>query len=95
MALDDLVKNRAMEVGEVKSSLDAEDVEMPEQWWQHLAEHDPHWLTMWINSDNKKQIKYFISLLDTVIQDEIDGTIVTDEQEREARAIRDELIEKL
>lgn len=95
MGLDDVTKNRAMQVGEVKSSLDPEQVEMTEDFWETMAGHYPEMLYWDAKCFDEKQIRYFISLLDKVIQDEVSGTTFSDEQIRAAESAREELLEFL
>lgn len=95
MGLDDLTKNRAMQVGDVKSSMDPEQIEMTEEFWETMACHHPYMLHWDARSQSEKQIRYFLMLLDKVIQNDIEGTKVTDSQKREAEDAREELLDYL
>lgn len=92
MGLDDLTKNRAMQVGEVKSSMEPEQVEMTEDFWETVALHYPSLLYWDAREQSEKQIRYFISILDKIIQGEVPGTKVTDSQKIEAKDAREELL---
>jgi len=95
MGLDDVVKDRAMQVGEVKSSLHPEQVEMTEDFWETMAVHYPEMLYWDAREYSEKQIRYFISLLDKVIQNNINGVEISDSEIRSAEDAREELLEFL
>lgn len=96
MTLDNFISDqKETDVGEVYSSLDPEDVEMSRIWWQSMAQHHPEMLA-WRPSDmSEDQTRYFIQLLDNVIQDQVSGTAITDEEAEYAEQYRWELEEQL
>lgn len=95
MALDDIVRNRAMGVGEVKSSLEAEDVEMTEEFWEVMALYHPEMLIWDARWFSEKQIRYFLMLLDKALSGEISDHHAPEDQKRHIEETREELLEYL
>lgn len=94
MGLDDLVKERAYEVGEVNVDR-PRTMNLTDEWWRTMAAHFPHMLFYDAQHFTDKQIKWYISLLDEVIQDEMYGMSSSDSQIDEARRARERLLEYL
>lgn len=96
MALSDFIKeNKDLEIGKVTSDMDAEDVEMPERWWQDIAQYRSYTLAMNAHDMSERQTRFFISLLDNVIQDDIYGSNTSEEEREQARAARETIIEEM
>lgn len=93
MALDDITKQEKYPIGEVSS--DRKSISFDDDWWEAMALHYPH-MFVW-HPDNMKEgeIKLLISHLDDVILGEIKGTKVSEQQKREAKNAREELLEAL
>lgn len=95
MTLDDIIKNRTMGVGDVKSQMGPEDVEMTEQFWEVIAIYHPHLLTWDSREFSNEQIRYLIMVLDRAIEDKVDTHSITRENKEEAERVREELLELL
>lgn len=93
MGLDDVVKDRAYKVGEVKVDR-PRTMKLPREWWETVATSYPSMLHYKADKFTEKQTLWFIRLLDEVIQDEVDGWKISEEQKREARKARETLVEE-
>jgi len=99
MSLDDLVPEDKKDsqpdkyaVGEVNSRKKPENVTSTVDWGLEIAAWSPNMFQMFARGRKNSEIKLFIELLDTIIQEEYDRVEVTDEMEREARNTREQLV---
>lgn len=93
MGLDDVVKDRAYGVGEVKVDRPS-TMDLPDEWWETMAAHYPHMLHFYAGQFTEKQILWYVKLLDKVILNDVAGMKVSDEQISEAENARETLIEE-
>jgi len=83
-------------IGEVTSRKKAENITGPRSWWiRQVASHNPVLLRTLAVHATREEIKRFIEMLDLVIEDEVDGIIMSDEQIEQARKQRESLLDKL
>lgn len=95
MGLDDVAKDEALKVGNVKSNISAESISQSEEWWQTLAIHYSDMVYYSADALSESEVKKLIELLDNVIQDDIHGVNVGDNEKRSARRAREHLVEEL
>lgn len=93
MTLEDITKEEKYPVGEVSS--DRKSVSFHNRWWEQMALYHPH-MFIWKPGDMKEgEIKLLISHLDNVITGDIYGENVSDDQKRNAKEVREELVRYL
>lgn len=96
MGLKDLVDQPEYPVGSVDSRMKPKNIKASEEFWQTIAAHHPHMFYFAADLNTKRsQLKLFVKLLDNVIQDNIPGDDISDQQIREAEEVRDQIVEYL
>lgn len=100
MALDDLLEDvEQYPVGSVNSRMKGENIPVSDKAWLHILCHTPETAYTVItfssvsrSKDEESMARKFVSLLDQIIQDDIDGMKVSDEERDRAERQRDEII---
>lgn len=88
MGLEDLT----LKVGDVSSS--KTKTELDEDTLLNLYSYSPEYATM-ITSNDTEDIKFHISLIDKVILNNVRGINISDDVIREAKNIREKLLDEL
>lgn len=101
MGLDDLLDNvEEHPVGSVNSRMKGENIPVDDEAWLQILAHQPSVASSVLafssfrGSPSKESVaRKFVSLLDRVVEDDVSGTKVTDDQRDWAQSERDEIVD--
>lgn len=94
MALDEFITEKEYPIGSIKSRKKVENITLDKETWKFFVAHAPDWAESWAHDMERSEVKAIVKLMDSIIEEGIEGVSLSDEELDELESKRDAIVQE-
>lgn len=94
MALDEFITEKEYPIGSIKSRKKVENITLDKDTWKFFVAHAPEWAESWVHDMERSEVKAIVKLMDSIIEEGIEGVSLSDEELDELESKRDAIVQE-
>jgi hypothetical protein len=94
MALDEFITEKEYPIGSIKSRKKVENITLDKDKWRFFVAHAPEWPESWANDMERSEVKAIVKLMDSIIEEGLDGVALSDDELDKLEDTRDNIVQE-